>query len=85
YVNLSGKPFPMQIDAVVEDGQRSFAIDLQADASVDNANERYALQNMRGRFDKSQFNGQIKIGLGKQTTFNGELSIDELNVDDYTS
>ncbi|MBT8151719.1 MAG: AsmA family protein [Gammaproteobacteria bacterium] len=85
YVNLSGKSFPMQIDAVINDGQRSFAVDMQADALIDNANERYALQNMRGRFDKSQFDGQIKIGLGKQTTFNGDLNIDEINIDDYTS
>ncbi|MGB5324130.1 MAG: AsmA family protein, partial [Pseudomonadales bacterium] len=83
YVNFTGRAFPLELQARFDDGNQQFNLAVQADALVDNAREQYALQKLRGNLDDSRFTGQVKIGLGKQTSFDGELNVDELNIDKY--
>lgn len=83
YVNFTGRPFPVELDALFSDGAKQYTLAMQAEAVVDNAKERYALEKLSGRFDQSNFTGSVTIGLGKQTSFNGKLALDQLNLDNY--
>lgn len=83
-VNINGNAFPLDSKLLFKDGQQnSFALNLKSKVLLDIDNQRYELNDLNGQFDKSNFNGNAKITLGKNTRVSSTLNIDKIDLNRY--
>lgn len=86
-LNINGDTFPFNTDVKLtsksQENENSITIKLFSNLLLDLANQKYEFRDINGKFDNSKFKGNAALKLGKVTQVVTELSIDQINLDNY--
>lgn len=86
-INFNGNPFGVKssLEFTNVSDNSSYTLDFASPFRFDSEKQQFAIDNLKGKFDQTDFSGTAFILLGKDTEFNAQLAMGTLDLNRYIS